>query len=86
MGVYLHLGKDVSVSTKNIIAILDLESTTVSKSTRDFLKVVEEEGFVRNVSEEIPRTFVLCEINGQSVIYITNISSKALEGRIRRYA
>ncbi len=84
--VYLHLGKDVSVNTKNIIAILDLESTSVSKSTRDFLKVVEEEGFVRNVSEEIPRTFVLCEINGQSVIYITNISSRALAGRTQRYA
>ncbi len=84
--VYLHLGKDVSVNTKNIIAILDLESTSVSKSTRDFLKIVEEEGFVRNVSEEIPRTFVLCEINGQSVIYITNISSRALAGRTQRYA
>ncbi len=84
--MYLHLGKDVSVNTKNIIAILDLESTSVSKGTRDFLKIVEEEGFVRNVSEEIPRTFVLCEINGQSVIYITNISSKALAGRTQRYA
>ena len=86
MDVYLHLGKDVSVNTKNIIAILDLESTSVSKATRDFLKIVEEEGFVRNVSEEIHRTFVLCEINGQSVIYITNISSKALAGRTQRYA
>lgn len=86
MDMYLHLGKDVSVNTKNIIAILDLESTSVSKATRDFLKIVEEEGFVRNVSEEIPRTFVLCEINGQSVIYITNISSKALAGRTQRYA
>lgn len=84
--MYLHLGKDVSVNTKNIIAILDLESTSVSKSTRDFLKIVEEEGFVRNVSEEIPRTFVLCEIDGQSVIYITNISSRALAGRTQRYA
>lgn len=84
--VYLHLGKDVSVNTKNIIAILDLESTSVSKHTREFLKIVEEEGFVRNVSEEIPRTFVLCEINGQSVVYITNISSKALAGRTERYA
>jgi hypothetical protein len=83
--MYLHLGKDVSVNTKNIIAILDLESTSVSKHTRDFLKIVEEEGFVRNVSEEIPRTFVLCEINGQSVVYITNISSRALAGRTERW-
>ncbi|MBR5218138.1 MAG: DUF370 domain-containing protein, partial [Clostridia bacterium] len=48
--MYLHLGKDTVVNTKDVIAILDLESTSVSKNTRDFLKIVEEEGFVRNVS------------------------------------
>lgn len=80
--MYLHLGSDTVVNTKNIIAILDLESTSMSQNTRDFLKIVEEEGFVRNVSEDqLPRTFVLCEIDGQSVIYITNISSRALAGR-----
>lgn len=83
--MYLHLGKDTVVNTKHIIAILDLESASISKNTRVFLKIVEEEGFVRNVSEEIPKTFVLCEIDGQSVIYITNISSKALSGRTERY-
>ncbi len=79
--MYLHLGSDTVVNTKNVIAILDLESTSMSKNTKDFLKIVEEEGFVRNVSEELPKTFVLCEVDGQSVIYITNISSKALAGR-----
>lgn len=82
--MYLHLGSDTVVNTKNVIAILDLESTSQSQNTRDFLKIVEEEGFVRNVSDEIPKTFVLCEIDGQSVIYITNISSKALAGRAAR--
>ncbi len=83
--MYLHLGSDTVVNTKNIIAILDLESTSMSKNTKDFLKIVEEEGFVRNVSEELPKTFVLCEVDGQSVIYITNISSKALAGRAERF-
>ncbi len=83
--MYLHLGSDTVVNTKNVIAILDLESTSMSKNTKEFLKIVEEEGFVRNVSEELPRTFVLCEIDGQSVIYITNISSKALAGRAKRW-
>lgn len=82
--MYLHLGSDTVVNTKNVIAILDLESTSQSQNTRDFLKIVEEEGFVRNVSDEIPKTFVLCEIDGQSVIYITNISSKELAGRSAR--
>ncbi len=82
--MHLHLGSDTVVNTKNIISIMDLESTSISKYTREFLKVVEEEGFVRNVSEEIPKSIVICEEGGQSVIYITNISTKALSGRIRK--
>lgn len=81
----MHLGCDTVVNTKDIISILDLESTSISKYSKEFLKIVEEEGFVRNVSEEIPKSFVVCEENGQSVIYITNISTKALAGRIRKY-
>ena len=83
--MYLHLGCDTVVNTKNIISILYLESTSVSKYSKEFLKIVEEEGFVRNVSEEIPRSFIICEEKGQSVVYITNISTKALAGRVKKY-
>ena len=72
--MYLHLGCDTVVNTKDIISILDLESTSISKYSKEFLKIVEEEGFVRNVSEEIPKSFVIGEEKGQSVVYITNIS------------
>jgi ribosomal protein S8 len=82
--VYLHLGRDTVVNTKDIISVLDLESTSVSKISKEFLKIVEEEGFVRNVSDEIPRSVVICEEMGQSVVYITNISTKALAGRIKK--
>ncbi len=84
--MYLHLGSDTVVNTADIIAIIDLESSSMSANTREFLKTIEDEGFVRNVSEEIPKTFVVCKINGQSVIYVTNISSKALAGRVEKYS
>ena len=83
--MYLHLGKGKVVNTKDIIAIMDLESSSISPNTREVLRIEEEEGFVRNVSEEIPKTFVVCEIDGQSVVYVTNISSKALSGRVEKY-
>ena len=82
--MYLHLGSETVVNTKDIISIMDLESSSVSKFSKEFLKTAEEEGFVRNVSEEIPKTFIICEEKGQSVIYLTNISTKALAGRIRK--
>ncbi len=84
--MYLHLGNDTVVNTKNIISVLDLESTSVSKFSKEFLKTAEEEGFVRNVSDEIPKSFIICEEKGQSVVYVTNISTKALAGRIKKRA
>lgn len=83
--MYLHLGKDTVVNTADIIAIMDLESSSMSANTREFLRVTEEEGFVRNVSEEIPKTFIVCEKDGHPEIYVTNISSKAIAGRVEKY-
>ena len=39
--MYLHLGGDISVSVKNIVAIMDLETTSVSKITKEFLRIAE---------------------------------------------
>ncbi|MBR5155206.1 MAG: DUF370 domain-containing protein [Clostridia bacterium] len=82
--MYLHLGSETVVNTKNIISVLDLESTSVSKYSKEFLRIAQEEGFVRNVSDELPKSIVICEEMGQSVVYITNISTKALAGRIKK--
>lgn len=82
--MYLHLGKNVSVDTNDIIAILDLDKISIAKHSREFLKIAEEEGFVRSVTDDIPKSVVICETDSQSVVYITNISSKALAGRTKR--
>jgi len=59
--MFLHLGGDMVVYTKDIIAILDIESTLKSKHSRDFLNTCEEEGFVIRVTNEDPRSFVITE-------------------------
>jgi len=82
--MFLHLGKDTVVNTKNIVSILDLDSTSVSKYSKEFFKVVEEEGFVKNVSTDLPKSLIICDEEGKSVVYVTNISTKALSGRIRK--
>ena len=46
--MFLHVGGDYIVFAKDIIAIMDIEKTTVSNDTRNFLKVSEEEGFIVN--------------------------------------
>ncbi len=80
--MFLHLGNDYVVFVKDIIAVLDLETTTISKITREFLKVSEEEGFIINVSEDVPKSFIITETKGQSKIYISNIAPSTLLKRL----
>ena len=35
--MYLHLGQDTILRTKEILGIFDLDTATLSKHTRDFL-------------------------------------------------
>ncbi len=80
--MFLHLGNDHIVFNKDVIAVMDFETTTVSKITREFLKVSEEEGFIINVSEDVPKSFIITETKGKSRIYISNIASSTLLKRL----
>lgn len=79
--MFLHIGSDVVIPLKNVIAIFDIETTTLSKDTRDFLKTAEEEGFIETISEDIPRSFVITEEDKKSKIYLSPISSVTLNKR-----
>jgi len=76
--MYLHLGQDVAVSTKSVVGIFDMESTTVNKDTRRFLYDKEHSGRVVNVVADLPRTFVLTQDSAGDKVYISQISSATL--------
>lgn len=79
--MFLHIGGDVVLPMKNIIAIMDIESTTVSKDTKEFLKIAEEEGFIASISDDLPKSFIIAEIEKKSKIYLSPISSVTLQKR-----
>lgn len=76
--MYLHLGGQTVVREKDIVAILDLETTSVSKKTKEFLKINEKLGLMENISDDIPKSYVICNENGNTKIYISQISSATL--------
>ncbi len=76
--MYLHLGSDVIVKNRDIIAIFDMETATISKHTRKFLSECEKKGIVINISEDIPKSFILCQNNEKKLLYISQISSATL--------
>ena len=79
--MFLHIGGDVVIPVKNVIAILDIDTTTISKDTKEFLKIAEEEGFIKSISEDLPKTFIITESEKKSVIYLSPISSVTLQKR-----
>lgn len=79
--MFLHIGGDVVIPVKNIIAILDIDTTTFSKDTKEFLKIAEEEGFVQSISYDLPKSFIITEVDKKSKIYLSPISSVTLHKR-----
>lgn len=69
--MYLHLGQDKVVNMDEIIGIFDLDTSTVSKSTRDYLTKAEKDGFVTNVCTDLPKSFIVCiGRDGKTHVYI----------------
>ena len=80
--MYLHLGQSVVVHQKDIIGIFDLDNTTSSFRTRKFLEQAEQEGRMVTISEDLPKSFVVCQGgDGAAVIYLSQLSSATLRGR-----
>ncbi len=77
--MYLHLGQDTVVKMDEIVGIFDLENSTISKLTRDYLARAEKGGRVVNVSMELPKTFILCaDKNARNTVYLSQISCATL--------
>lgn len=78
--MYLHLGQDTVVHTRQIVGVFDLENATVASVTREYISRAQKAGQVVNVSMEIPKSFVVCQDpdTGRTTIYISQISAQTL--------
>lgn len=81
--MFLHIGNGKSVKKKDIIGIFDLDSSTVSKAGKNFINKMEKEGKVEYDDFDLPRSFVLADKGDKQIIYLSRISSKGLELRIK---
>ena len=63
--MYLHLGENTVVRTDSIIGIFDMDTSTLSKWTKDYLSNATKNKRVINVSMELPKSFVVCNENNE---------------------
>jgi len=76
--MYLHLGQNIVVKKAQVIGIFDLDNTTGSYITRKFLADAEKAGRVISVSDELPKSFVLCGEDNGMKIYLSQLSTQTL--------
>lgn len=79
--MYLHLGQNTVITTREIVGFFDMDNTTVSKTTRDFLSQAEKSGRVKYVSYDLPKSFIVTK---DQTVYISPVSVATLMGRTQK--
>ena len=90
--MYLHLGQNTVVTKDSIIGIFDLDNSSWSFITRKYLSDAEKRGKLINVSDDIPKSFIVCSeyedsesvkydesnVADKSKVYLSQLSSQTL--------
>ena len=80
--MYLSIGNDRAVRDSSIIGIFDLDNTSTSRRTREFLEKNEREGQVVPC-DDLPKSFVVTAEYGLDRVYLTPFMSSTLEKRLK---
>lgn len=78
----LHLGNEIVINTDSIIGIFDIENTSTSQLTKDFLSNTKGKKII-NVNFEMPKSFIVCRNDNNEEIYITSIAASTLKKRFK---
>ena len=80
--MYLSIGNDMAVRESSIIGIFDMDNTSTSKRTREFLTKAEKEGLVIPC-DDLPKSFVLTAEYGLTKVHLTALNAYTLEKRLK---
>ena len=80
--MYLNIGNDMAVREQSIIGIFDLDNTSTSKRTREFLNRAEKEGLIVPC-DDLPKSYILTDEYGMQRIFLTSLSASTLEKRMK---
>lgn len=82
--MYIGIGQDTVIKDKDILGIFDLDNTTVSKATREYINTASKNGECVTVSfEELPKSFIVtADKNGRNV-YISPFNTSTIFKRIK---
>lgn len=75
----LHLGKDVSVFTKDIVMIMDVQSVSGAVATQRFFARAQDQSHTVQLCAQVPKSYVLIRRKGEEEqLYGSPISAATL--------
>ena len=80
--MYLSIGNDMAVRDRSVIGIFDMDNTSTSKRTREFLQHAEQQGEVIPC-DDLPKSYIVTAEYGFHRVYLTSLSSGTLEKRLK---
>ena len=79
--MYLPIGNDMAVRESSLIGIFDMDNTSTSKRTREFLENAQKQGQIVPC-DDLPKSFVLTSEYGFTRVYESTLYTSTLEKRM----
>lgn len=80
--MYLSIGNDFAVRDSSVIGIFDMDNTSTSKRTREFLARAQKEGAVVPC-DDLPKSYIVTTEYGMTKVYESTLASRTLEKRLK---
>lgn len=83
--MYLYIGQEKAIFSKDIVGVFDLDNATVSKISRDFLNKAEKSGQTTVVlGDDLPKSFIITNKNEKDEVIISQISPSTVKKRLQK--
>lgn len=77
--MYIHLGNGFVIKNSEIVGVFDLDNTTVSARTRQFLNKAEKSGKIVITADDLPKSFVVtADKKKDTKIYLSQLAPSTL--------
>ena len=80
--MYIPIGLDFSVRDSAVIGVFDLDNTSWSARTREFLAQAEKNGQAVDAAGGLPKSLVPTQEYGEQRIYLTRANAAVLQRRM----
>lgn len=80
----INIGQDAVIADREIIGIFDLDNTTVSKATREYINAASKKNECATVSmEELPKSFIVTARENKRTVYISPYNTSTIFKRVK---